>query len=896
MAKKQQSRAQAKAASKSRPAGSSTPNAAAAASSSTSAPITAFSPFSPHFAILTQAIDRHRLSVYDTSASNDNPRLLVDYVLPVQKASTSQLSAQCTALTWLALPSDEQAGKDESEDDDDDEADDKKKRQKKTSSTSPRRKSKSTNNGPRTKPAIALGLRSGDIDIFDIARGKITRVLTTAGSSNSSTSSSSSEITSITTLSKALPNAKSQDNDLYATTKDGIVRVWNLDSVANAAESTVAAIRPHSLVNVTPSSNKLLSLSPASRLLLTASHTISSIDLSSSSQPALKSTYTAHATPLTHLVWLDDDQHFVSAAETDPVLYIWKSSRSKTPIGTIELEQGQEVIRVEAKQNVLAIVGSQGFLAVYDLSSLLQQEGSSKGTKVVKPTATHSAATASIIDIRLSGAESERLEVAAMIKSVKLQLSSTEIKDPATLSLLSTLSLSLSRGGDNLLSSNSDDATQTKGIADLQRYNDPVAASGRQSGAAQSSAVVGEDGLLVDGASASLKDDDEMTGLQDERSLEERLRGMRVVKKGNNKQKAARDDDDGEGSEEEDDDEDDDDMDGYSRPAAPTTSLSLSSSLSQALHSSDRALISSLLTTSNTSLIKSTVLRLNGPNAIKLLEACVERLNERKKGTSKSRRLIEWIKWTLRFHSGYLMSIPNLVTKLSNLHSNLSFRLNSHDKLLALQGRLELVLSQIELRSEYDVSSINGMQGVQPMKKSVQNAVGVEKGGKIWNEDVQDSEEVEGMELDRSDSDGDSDEEIDSDEEFSQQEEDGEIEDVGLDSQINIQRNGAVDDDSEEEEEEVPHRNVKKGKSSAVNADTSVVSGAATSDESDGDDEDGSEGDSEEDNDEEDESELEDDDEDEDEEDSEDEDSEGGFIDDEAMEGTEESEEEEEEE
>lgn len=842
--------------------------------------------------------------MYDTSASSDSPRLLVDYVLPVQKASTSQLSAQCTALTWLALPTDEQRGAGSDDEGEDDE--DLNKRQKKTSSASPRRKSKSSSNGPRLKPAVALGLRSGDIDIFDIARGKITRVLTTAGSSNT-TSSSSSEITSLTTFPKNVTkaSAKNNDNDLYATTKDGIVRVWDLYSVVNAAESTVAAIKPHSLIQATPASNTLLSLSPTARVLLTASHTISSIDLSSS-PPALKSTYAAHASPLTHLVWLDDDQHFVSAAQADPVLYVWKSSRSKTPIGTIELEQGQEVIRVEAKQNVLAVVGSQGFLAVYDLNSLLSQEGSSKGTKVVKPTATHTSTSASIVDIRLSGSDAQSLEIAAMIKSVKLQLTSTEIKDPATLSLLSTLTVSLSRGGDNLLSSGADDSAQTKGIADLQRYNDPVAASGRQSGAAQSSAIVGEDGLLVDGTSASLKDDDEMTGLQDERSLEERLRGMRVVKKGSKKEKAVREDD--EDSEAEDDDVDDDeDMEGYSRPAAPTTSLSLSSSLSQALHSSDRALISSLLTTSNTSLIKSTVLRINGPNAIKLLEACVERLNERKKGTAKSRRLIEWIKWTLRFHSGYLMSIPHLVTKLSNLHSNLSFRLNSHDKLLALQGRLELVLSQIELRSEYDIGQTNGMQGVQSLKKS-HHPAGVEKGGKIWREDDEiAAAEAEQMEIDeaKANYDGNStqgsdvsssseeDEEIDSEGEFSQQEEDGEVEDIGLDSVVHARVNGAEEDS---EEEEIPHRanSSRKGRKNVSQAaDTSVLSGAATSDESDGEQSDEEEDDEDE---EEDESELEDDDDDDDEDDSDDDDdSEGGFIDDEAMEGTEESEEEEEE-
>jgi U3 small nucleolar RNA-associated protein 5 len=47
----------------------------------------------------------------------------------------------------------------------------------------------------------------------------------------------------------------------------------------------------------------------------------------------------------------------------------------------------------------------------------------------------------------------------------------------------------------------------------------------------------------------------------------------------------------------------------------------------------------------------------------------------------------------------YINQIPDLVTRLSGLHATLTARLNLHDSLLSLSGRLDMVLSQIELRS-----------------------------------------------------------------------------------------------------------------------------------------------------------------------------------------------------
>jgi len=45
------------------------------------------------------------------------------------------------------------------------------------------------------------------------------------------------------------------------------------------------------------------------------------------------------------------------------------------------------------------------------------------------------------------------------------------------------------------------------------------------------------------------------------------------------------------------------------------------------------------------------------------------------------------------------MTIPDLVARLSGLHATLTARLSLHENLLTLSGRLDMILSQVELRA-----------------------------------------------------------------------------------------------------------------------------------------------------------------------------------------------------
>ncbi|KAI6134855.1 hypothetical protein EV401DRAFT_2052406 [Pisolithus croceorrhizus] len=137
---------------------------------------------------------------------------------------------------------------------------------------------------------------------------------------------------------------------------------------------------------------------------------------------------------------------------------------------------------------------------------------------------------------------------------------------------------------------------------------------------------------------------------------------------------------------------------------------SLTRTLIQALHSSDSRLLETCLNHSDTSLIRNTVRRLPPQLCLPLLLACVERLARGARaanmkgggGGASSQRammLITWIKTTLTVHSSHLIAMPDLVARLAGLHATLTSRLALQDSLLSLNGKLDMVLSQIEMRS-----------------------------------------------------------------------------------------------------------------------------------------------------------------------------------------------------
>jgi len=143
--------------------------------------------------------------------------------------------------------------------------------------------------------------------------------------------------------------------------------------------------------------------------------------------------------------------------------------------------------------------------------------------------------------------------------------------------------------------------------------------------------------------------------------------------------------------------------------SAPTKRIadatSLSQTLVQALHSSDTRLLESCLGQTNLTTIRATVKRLPSPLVVTLVDAIVQRLGKSKNslgtGTGavhahRGVELMQWLRCVLMIHLSYLVTVPGLTQKFSSLYATLESRLLAHHQLLALDGRLDLVVSQIE--------------------------------------------------------------------------------------------------------------------------------------------------------------------------------------------------------
>ncbi len=144
--------------------------------------------------------------------------------------------------------------------------------------------------------------------------------------------------------------------------------------------------------------------------------------------------------------------------------------------------------------------------------------------------------------------------------------------------------------------------------------------------------------------------------------------------------------------------------------------------------------------------------------------------------------------------------MPDLVARLSGLHATLTSRLALQENLLSLSGRLDMVLSQIEMRSSTVPAPLVAKKDRPAKDKSVKKYV---EGESDEDENVKmdvevevdsdDNGSVEDVELGGDDSDEESEEAEDSDED-----EDGDESD---NSDVPMQ-NGFIDDEAEEYSEE----------------------------------------------------------------------------------------------
>nr|XP_002128623.1 WD repeat-containing protein 43 [Ciona intestinalis] len=128
---------------------------------------------------------------------------------------------------------------------------------------------------------------------------------------------------------------------------------------------------------------------------------------------------------------------------------------------------------------------------------------------------------------------------------------------------------------------------------------------------------------------------------------------------------------------------------------APPNADSLAILLSQGLQSNDRDVLNQVLQHSNDNLIRNTVRQVPINYVVSLLKELTERL----KGTpEKCLIFMKWTRTTLSQHASYLMTLPEVVPLLTGLYQLISVRTQTHERLTKLEGKLDLIMTQIVSR------------------------------------------------------------------------------------------------------------------------------------------------------------------------------------------------------
>ncbi|KAF3933388.1 hypothetical protein ABW19_dt0206196 [Dactylella cylindrospora] len=271
---------------------------------------------------------------------------------------------------------------------------------------------------------------------------------------------------------------------------------------------------------------------------------------------------------------------------------------------------------------------------------------------------------------------------------------------------------------------------------------------------------------------------------------------------------------------------------GYQSVKFPNAA-SLTTVLAQALKTDDRALLETCLQVTKPDMIEATVQRLDSLLAADLVMKLAE-IIARKPGRAGS--LMVWIQKTLVNHGGHLLTLPDLVRTMASLQRVLGKRAEALPKMLALRGRLSMLVAQMKLRSmardrlgtsgdaavvyvegvnkddessseeDSDVELGDVMESDEEMSESGDEGINGILGSASEGEEEEESEEDEdgpGIYLDR---------------EAEETGDEGSDEDTDLDGFIvsddevdyDSQDDGILDDGSEEEE--LPKVTKKKGK------------------------------------------------------------------------------------
>lgn len=523
-----------------------------------------------------------------------------------------------------------------------------------------RKKRKSNEDTPSEQDGVAIGLGTavGIIFIFDVLSGEI------------KTSLKGGHDDRVNDL-----NWNKKTDLLYSCSDDRHITEWSVESQEVKCKWKADKTSVHSI-----------QISPKGDCLLSAGRDIRLWDIK---KKEILKKFTGHATSISHLLFTPlktqasasgegdhirtDGYYFLSGAEQDRFLNAWKvdlQSKDKSSIVSFALSDEPVSLEITYYPNAenplhLIVVSKDGHLHIFEqslngyvkkpLNPKTTLQLATPGTKDVTPEpvpiicARFVDSTEPSILIAYGSPAKPEFEI---LKYKALERNECLVRD-----YKSGLLLREENNNQRKASTNKAQVKQNS-LTTLGTENMVLARpSLRDSG----SSTKTKGASTVDGA-----------GVSQELSMEDRLKSMNVTPSVSRQSKDGK----------------------QSTPKVE----SMTQMLVQALNSQDKRLLEEVLSNgANSHVMQKTVKRLP---VNYLLPFVTELVHKIQASPSRGSHLVPWLKNIMTQHMSYLMSLPNLVDSLGGLYQMFESRVMVYSRLCKLQGRLDLMLSQVSAQTE----------------------------------------------------------------------------------------------------------------------------------------------------------------------------------------------------
>ncbi|KAF9345877.1 WD repeat-containing protein 43 [Mortierella sp. AD094] len=582
--------------------------------------------------------------------------------------------------------------------------------------------------GGSSSPVLALGQTNGHISIYSLAHGRVIHEL------------SGSHTGKVNDFCFSKNGTRG-----FSAGEDGLIIEWDIMQGVEMSK-----------FNAEAKSVKKIQLNHEENMILTAGHSMKLWDLET--RETIKN-FTGHASAITNIVFSANDKFLASTAEQDRFINLWDCTRDNQQEGNITaltLDNTVSHVDISANNAVLAI-SEEGTAGLWQNAQNASgtSSGSAKANKKKRYTTRACDCSIKVESSRddkaliplLAGAFTPQGQmILARGSTIKPVFEKVDFQNEDGSLKEKELIMSRTPVTGFLMDESAQAANNLK--ATKKAYDESaVTVVGTADFALPTPAMGGAD---------DSEGEDDVAELEG-RTMEEKLQDLAVEESATNltgkksKQSTGA-------------------KNKYSTPKAN----SLQQMLIQALHSNDLQLLEACLTFNNVEVIRNTVRRLPTAYVVPFLTQVIHKFQQK---PNRGEALLEWIKAVLLIHTAYLMTVPDLIKKLSNFYQTLDSRVSVFQKLLNLHGRLDLVMSQIEMRQQYEAEDTTN------------------EAATVYVEEDDEDEDEEDLDLDMED---DEDDELVGEADAFDEEEGGDTDEEELESEMSDDD----DDDDESEDDE----------------------------------------------------------------------------------------------